>query len=286
VADDPDGADALDRHVGGAVALFGHRLWQLRHGAAVVSKTVNAGVAHIARGLVVGVEGPEEARADGKLPRRRDTRTRGAEDIGDGRAVVGGFQSDHVVDRVADVGPKLDRPSGHHWALRVPQDVDLAVVVLAHLAHGVDDVFGRDLDVSQRPVWQIHGAHVDAGVGKRGHVVPVPALRPGQGSTVHQQRGFPAGGMGRVVAAQRGCQLVNGGLQDGPALVGVSRCQTVGPRPDWVSAGLIGERCGRQRNQREGTQRTSNHLWTFEVRRRGLLTEASLSPPNDSMASS
>lgn len=88
------------------------------------------------------------------------------------------------------------------------------------------------------------------------------------------------------MAAQRGCQLVNGGLQDGPALVGVTGCQTVGPQPDWVSAGLIGERCGRQRNQREGTQRTSNHLWTFEVRRRGLLTEASLSPPNDSMASS
>src|SRR3978361_2555143 len=41
VVDDPDGADALDRHVGGAVALLGDRLWQVRPGAAVVRNTVN-----------------------------------------------------------------------------------------------------------------------------------------------------------------------------------------------------------------------------------------------------
>jgi hypothetical protein len=58
---------------------------------------------------------------------------------------------------------------------------------------------------------------------------------------VHEQRGLSAGGMGRVVAAQRGGQLVNGGLQGGPALVGATRRQAVGSQPAWVSAGVIGE---------------------------------------------
>ena len=37
-------------------------------------------------GLVGGVEGIEEVRADGSLPQRRDTRTCGAQDVADGRA--------------------------------------------------------------------------------------------------------------------------------------------------------------------------------------------------------
>jgi hypothetical protein len=60
------------------------------------------------------------------------------------------------------------------------------------------------------------------------------------------QRGLSAGGMRRVVAAQRGCQLVNGGLQDGLAVVRATRRQAVGSQLAWVSAGLMGERCGQQ----------------------------------------
>jgi hypothetical protein len=67
-------------------------------------------------------------------------------------------------------------------------------------------------------------------------------------------------------------------VQDGPAVVGATWRRSVSSQLAWVSARLIGERCCQQRNEREGTQRTSNHLWTFELRRRGLPTETSLSP--------